>query len=134
MLNSISFLKKNIRRNPEEIKSLCVNHGLLIFAIKTSSLMKRQKGEFMSKWHNIREDEIIFKTPNCREGKYLVYDKDTFDYLVNNNDWVFNNDAIEEQEWILDNMDKILESNDEKEIFIPTARTATKIDNYYAKN
>lgn len=38
------FLKKNIRRNPEEIKSLCVNHGLLIFAIKASSLMKRQKG------------------------------------------------------------------------------------------
>ena len=86
----------------------------------------------MSKWHNIREDEIIFKTPNCREGKYLVYDKDTFDYLVNNNDWVFNNDAIEEQEWILDNMDKILESNDGKEIFIPTARTATEIDSYYA--
>ena len=87
----------------------------------------------MSKWHNICEDEIMFKNKtDCRNGKYLVYDVDVFDRLINDNEWVFNNDAIEEQEWIEDNLDKMLESNDGQNIYIPTANVSTKIDNYYA--
>jgi hypothetical protein len=87
----------------------------------------------MSKWHNICEDEIMFKSKtDCRNGKYLVYDVDVFDRLINDNEWVFNNDAIEEQEWIEDNLDKMLESNDGQSIYIPTFNVSTKIDNYYA--
>lgn len=94
-------------------------------------------------WHNIGTEEIVCKNKgDLRAGKYLVYDIDTFDYLINDNDWVFQNDAYEEQCYILDYLDYMLESNDGELVYIPDAKTAakremeeaileTETDNYY---
>lgn len=87
----------------------------------------------MAKWHNLYEDDVEFPNGNrdCRTGKYLVYDQDTFDYLVNNMDWVMTNDAYDEHSYIIDNLDKMLESNDGELIFIPKIEVSMKIDNFY---
>ena len=62
---------------------------------------------------------------------FIFYDVDTFDYLINDKNWVHQNDAFDEYEWIIDNLDKMLESNDGTLVFIPTSETAIRIDNYY---
>ena len=86
----------------------------------------------MSKWHYIYKDEIIYPNKDDRRnGEYYCYQIDTFDRLLNDNDWVQNNDAWDELNWILDTLDKMLESNDGEFIFIPTSRVANQIDNYY---
>lgn len=85
----------------------------------------------MSKWHYICEEDVVFNGNDPRTGKYFCYHVDTFDNLLNNNGWVAANDAWDELNWILDQLDKRLESNDGTFIFIPTIGTATKIDNYY---
>ena len=78
-------------------------------------------------WHNIGTEEIVCKNKNdLRAGTYLVYDADTFDYLINNNDWVFQNKAFEEQSYILDYLHFMLESKDGEFVYIPDAKTAIK--------
>lgn len=81
-------------------------------------------------WHYNKKEEII--GGSIKTGMYLEYDIDVFDRILNDNNWVFSNDAKDEQDWILDQLDKMLESNDGEIIYIPTVETATKIDNYYA--
>ena len=80
-------------------------------------------------WHYIYKDEIVCKNSgDYRAGTYLVYDADTFDYLINDPDWAFNNDAYGEQSYVLDNLDNMLESADGDLIYIPDAKTAIKIE------
>ncbi len=80
-------------------------------------------------WHYICKENVMFpEDDDERNGEYYDYDVDTFDYLVNNPDWVWRNNAFEERDWILDNLDKKLESNDGSIIFIPTYGTSRKID------
>lgn len=78
-------------------------------------------------WHYTKKEEIVCKNDNdLRAGTYLVYDIDTFDYLINDNDWIFQNNAFDEQSYILDYLDYMLESDDGELVYIPDARTATK--------
>lgn len=80
-------------------------------------------------WHNIGTEEIVCKNKDdLRAGTYLVYDIDTFDYLVNENDWVFQNKAFEEQSYILDYLNYMLESDDGELVYIPDAKTAIKLE------
>lgn len=81
----------------------------------------------MSKWHCICEDELIFKNDPFKSGKYYCYHIDVFDRLLNDNNWVHANDAFEEQCWIFDQLDKMVESNDGDFVFIPTFSVAEKI-------
>ena len=83
----------------------------------------------MSKWHYEYIDEIISK--DIIGGKYFVYNCDTFNLLLSNQDWVKLNNANDEQDWILDNLEMRLESFDKKLIYIPTFETSIKIDAYY---
>ena len=80
-------------------------------------------------WHYEYEDEIVFKdSKDPRNGTYLAYHIDTMDYILNNNDWVANNNAFDEQRYILDYLDMSLESNDGEYIYIPDSDTAMKIE------
>lgn len=83
----------------------------------------------MSKWHYEYIDEIISK--DIIGGKYFVYNRNTFNLLLHNQDWVHLNNANDEQDWILDNLDKMLESFNKESIYIPTFETSSKIDAYY---
>lgn len=78
-------------------------------------------------WHYIKTEEIVCKNKgDLRAGTYLVYDIDTFDYLINDNQWVFQNDAYDEQSYILDYLQYMLESDDGELVYIPDVKTATK--------
>ena len=77
-------------------------------------------------WHNNGYEEIESK--DYRAGRYLVYYADTLDYIINSNDWVFNNDAFDEQEYVIDHLDMMLESEDGETVYIPDAKTAMKIE------
>lgn len=78
------------------------------------------------------KDTIRFEhDEDPRNGEYYCYDIDTFDYLINDSDWVMTNNAIDEQDWILDQLDKMLESNNGYLIFIPTFGVSEKIDMYH---
>lgn len=80
-------------------------------------------------WHYKYKDEVIFSNEkDPRNGKYLVYDTDTFDYILNNKDWVYNNDAFEEHSYILDYLEYMLESNNGELVFIPTADVAVRLE------
>lgn len=80
-------------------------------------------------WHNIGTEEIVCKNKDdLRAGTYLVYDIDTFDYLVNENDWVFQNKAFEEQSYVRDYLKYMLESDDGELVYIPDAKTAIKLE------
>lgn len=88
----------------------------------------------MSKWHYDYTDEIKFSNPeDCRNGGYLVYNSDTFDYLLNDPDWLRLNDAFDERSYVLDHLDLMRESNDGELIFIPDYKTALRIEMYYAE-
>lgn len=65
-------------------------------------------------------NNIGSKVINGKE--YLEYDVDTFDYICTENSWVFANNAIEEQSWILDHMCDMLESEDGETILIPAPK------------
>ena len=78
-------------------------------------------------WHYISKEEIVCKNEgDVRAGTYLVYDIDTFDYLINDNQWVFQNDAYDEQSYVLDYLQYMLESDDGELVYIPDAKTASK--------
>lgn len=84
-------------------------------------------------WHYEYEDEIICKDPkDIRNGTYLVYHIDTIDYILNNNDWVVNNNAFDEQEYILDHLGMSLESDYGEYVYIPDPHTAMKIESEMA--
>lgn len=86
----------------------------------------------MAKWHYNKLETIEFQDKkDHRNGQYYEYDADTFDYLINSNDWVHVNDAWDEQQYVRDNLDKMLESNDGTLIFIPTGIVSMTIDAYY---
>lgn len=83
----------------------------------------------MAKWHYDYEEEIVCKdNEDIRAGKYYAYNIDTIDYLLNDNDWVFNNDAISEQQYIIDHWDLRLESIDGEIIYIPDYKVITKYE------
>lgn len=77
-------------------------------------------------WHYIGTEEII--SNDYRSGTYLVYDIDTLDYILNDKDWVGINDAFDEWDYIVDYLDYMLESDDGKYVYIPDAKTATRIE------
>jgi len=88
----------------------------------------------MSTWHYICKDTVMFKSDkDPRNGLWYCYLTDTFDYILNDHNWVCTNNAQDEYDWIADQLDRMLESNDGKFIFIPTPEVATKIDAYYAE-
>lgn len=84
------------------------------------------------KWNYICKEEVMFPDEkDCRNGTYMVYDQDTFDYLVNNKEWCYINHAMEERDYILNYLDNMLESNDGSFIFIPCYEVATRIETYF---
>ena len=86
----------------------------------------------MSKWHYICKENIIYPDEDdIRNGEYYCYHAKTFNNLLNSDAWVRANDAWDELNWILDTMDKRLESNSGDMVFIPTFKVAAKIDGYY---
>lgn len=69
-------------------------------------------------WHYIYK--IVCKNSEYfRAGTYLVYEYDTFDYLINSPDWAFNNNALDEQSYVLDNLENTFESMDGDLIYVP---------------
>lgn len=85
----------------------------------------------MSKWHYICEEEIRFpKDDDIRNGKYYCYHVDTWNYLINNFDWVHQNDAFDEHEWLLDSRDNHLESNSGDLIYVPTFEVNQRIEDH----
>lgn len=46
-------------------------------------------------WHYICKDKVIFEESSFKSGEYYCYDVDTFDYLINDSDWVMSNDAYD---------------------------------------
>ncbi len=77
-------------------------------------------------WHNLGYEEIV--SNDYRAGRYLVYDIDTFDYIVNEHQWVVDNNAFEEWSYIMDYMEFMLESEDGELVYIPDAKTATRLE------
>lgn len=75
----------------------------------------------MSKWHYICKDVVCFDKNNDddRDGIYLTYLEDVYDRILWDNDWVFNNDAIDEQRYLLDNIDSAIYSNDGELVYAP---------------
>lgn len=73
------------------------------------------------KWHYIYEDEIISKTGETYwfNGTYMVYHKDMYDKLLNDKDFVHQNDAFDEHEYLLDCSSIIRISYDGKLIYVP---------------
>lgn len=81
------------------------------------------------KWHYDYVDELSFRNEkDIRNGKYLVYHVDTIDYLLNNPDWVFNNRAGDEQDYIMDYYDYHMESEDGEYIYIPSFEVVKKLE------
>ena len=81
------------------------------------------------KWHYDYIDEVVFPdSSDIRNGKYLVYNIDTFDYLMNEPEWVFNNHAEYEQDYILDFYQYHLESEDGELIYIPDSHMASRLE------
>lgn len=68
---------------------------------------------------------------NMENGSYYTYGIDTFDYLLNDNEWAFINDAIDEQEYIINALDYMIESDDGEYVSIPTYLTKCKLDEQY---
>jgi hypothetical protein len=83
------------------------------------------------KWHYVCKENVIFEESSFKSGKYYCYDIDVFDYLINDPDWVSVNNAYIESDWILSQLDKMIESNNGALIFIPTPEVADKIDRHY---
>ena len=83
------------------------------------------------KWHYVCKDKLIFEENSFQSGEYYCYDSDTFDIILNNLDWVMANNALIEHDWIYNQLDKMLESNNGALIFIPTPEVADKIDRHY---
>ncbi len=79
----------------------------------------------MGNWHYEYEEEIV---GGEFAGTYLAYHIDTYDYILNDNSWVFVNDAIDEQDWLLDVAEFTLESKDGEYMYVPEPRTATKLE------
>lgn len=83
----------------------------------------------MSKWHYIYEDELKFKNSNDpRNGKYLVYEKDTFYKLWKDKIWVKTNDAWDEHEWILDQKHNRMVSDNNELIYIPDPEVGCRLE------
>lgn len=81
-------------------------------------------------WHYVTYEQVLFKKDDDpRNGWYLCYDVDTFDYLLNSNDWAYNNHAIEERDYILSMLDGMIESNDGSFVFIPNDPKITGLEN-----
>lgn len=77
-------------------------------------------------WHYIGTEEIV--TNDYRAGTYLVYYADTVDYILTSEDWVINNDAYDEWDYIVDYRDMMLESEDGEYAYIPDVKTARRIE------
>ena len=83
----------------------------------------------MSKWHYDYMEEIICKdSKDPRAGKYMAYNQDAFDYIINDNSWVAANNAFDEQSYIMDHLDMMLESSDGETVYIPCGIVAAKIE------
>ena len=82
-------------------------------------------------WHYICKEDVIFEESSFQSGKYYCYESETFDKILHDPNWVKANDAYDERDWIWDQLDKMLESNNGAIIFIPTIEVADKIDRHY---
>ena len=87
----------------------------------------------MSQWNCNKIETIEYggNEKNCRSGEYYEYSKEIFDTIINDKQWRFKDDHYNEWEYIMDNLDKRLESNDGKLVFIPTGKVSMSIDAYY---
>lgn len=79
----------------------------------------------MSKWHYEYEEEIV---GGGADGKYLAYLTDTYDYILNDPNWVFINNAEDERDWILDALEYVVESVNGEYTYVPTPETQLKFE------
>ena len=83
-------------------------------------------------WHYKYIETIEYADKNNpRNGEYLAYESEVFDKLLHDKDWRHKNDAFDEWDYVTDACIYMLETNDEKIIFIPTASVYSKIESYY---